>query len=202
MNLILYVLLSSDTTTEDFQSCANDQDSSDSDELADDDIAQGSDQNDTIEKQSAKKRNAADAIARDKAVRRKTANLSNKEIALKSSEALASAIKDVYQSQSSNRKSDLLLWFEHETKERDKDRELEKIKLEMEERERKRRYEIEVMRLRNQAGGQMLFGFPQGQMQPQNIAQYPMPSGRNMQNVSQVSNQDLGFPQEINNNPS
>ena len=72
---------------------------------------------------------AATAIERDKAVRRKVSKLTNKEVTLRSSEALASAIRDMSQAVGKRRKNDLLLWFEHEKKEKDKDRELQKMEL-------------------------------------------------------------------------
>ena len=59
---------------------------------------------------------AATAIERDKAVRRKVSKLTNKEVTLRSSEALASAIRDMSQAVDKRRKNDLLLWFEHEKK--------------------------------------------------------------------------------------
>ena len=61
---------------------------------------------------------AATAIERNKAVRRKVSKLTNKKVTLRSSEALASAIRDMSQAVDKMRKNDLLLWFEHEKKER------------------------------------------------------------------------------------
>ena len=101
-------------------------------------------------KNTVPQKRAADAIERDKAVRRKVPKLSNKEVTLKSSEALASVIKEMSQANNKRRNDDLLLWFEHERKERDKDRELQKMKLEIKERESQRKYELEMMRLRHQ----------------------------------------------------
>ena len=105
---------------------------------------------------------AATAIERDKAVRRKVSKLTNKEVTLRSSEALASAIRDMSQAVDKRRKNDLLLWFEHEKKEKDKDRELQKMELEMKERESQRRYELEMTRLR-QSGHSFHYGFPSNQ---------------------------------------
>ena len=99
------------------------------------------------EKSQVHNKRAANAIERDKAVRRKVTKLSNKEVTLKSSEALATAIRDMSQASEQSRKDDLKLWFEHERLEREKDRELKRMKLEMKERESKRRYELEMMRL-------------------------------------------------------
>ena len=104
----------------------------------------------------------ADAIERDKAVRRKVSKLSNKEVTLKSSEALASAIKEMSQANNKSRNDDLFLWFEHERKERDKDRELLKMKLEMKERESQQKYELQMMRLRHQ-NNSATYGLPNQQ---------------------------------------
>lgn len=77
-----------------------------------------------------KRSKTADAIARDKAVKRKTAKMSNKQAVLQSSESLACAIKEMASCRDEQRKSEIMLWLEHESKERAKDRELEKMKLE------------------------------------------------------------------------
>ena len=79
---------------------------------------------------------------------RKVTKLSNKEVKLKSSEALTTAIRDMSQASEQSRKDVLKLWFEHERLEREKDRELKRMKLEMKERESKRIHELEMMRVR------------------------------------------------------
>lgn len=99
-------------------------------------------------KPTRKRSKAADAIARDKAAKRKTAKMSNKQAVLQSSESLACAIKEMAKGRDEQRKSEIMLWFEHESKERAKDRELEKMKLEAMERDQRRKFELEMMRLR------------------------------------------------------
>lgn len=56
--------------------------------------------------------------------------MSNKKAVLQSSESLACAIKEMARGRDEQRKSEIMMWLEHESKERAKDRELEKMKLE------------------------------------------------------------------------
>ena len=115
----------------------------------------------TNEEKSQVHKKAANAIERDKAVRREASKLSSKEVALKSSEALATAIRDMSQASEQNRKDDLKLWFEHKRLESKNDREF--MRVEMKERESQRKYELEMM----------------GMKQPDNIASYGSLSEQN-----------------------
>ena len=78
--------------------------------------------------------------------------MSNKQAVLQSSESLACAIKEMAKGRDEQRKSEIMLWLEHERKERAKDRELEKMKLETMERDQRRKFELEMMRLRINTG--------------------------------------------------
>ena len=118
-----------------------------------DDSSTKGDKNTRPENKLTRKRsNAADAIARDKAAKRKTAKMSNKQAVLQSSESLACAIKEMAKGRDEQRKSEIMLWLEHESKERAKDQELETIKLEAIERDKRRKFELEMMRLRTNTG--------------------------------------------------
>lgn len=63
--------------------------------------------------------------------------MSNKQAVLQSSESLACAIKEMARGRDEQRKSEIMLWLEHESKERAKDRELQKMKLEATERDQR-----------------------------------------------------------------
>ena len=130
---------------EEFESVADDEDDGPTDE---DDSSTKGDKNVGPENNPTRKRSkTADAIARDKAAKRKTAKMSNKQAVLQSSESLAYAIKEMAKGRDEQRKSEIMLWLEHESKEKAKDRELEKMKLEAMERDQRRKFELEMMRL-------------------------------------------------------
>ena len=78
--------------------------------------------------------------------------MSNKQAVLQSSESWACAIKEMAMGRDEQRKSEIMLWLEHESKERAKDRELETRKLEAMERDQRRKFELEMMRLSSNTG--------------------------------------------------
>ena len=86
--------------------------------------------------------------------------MSNKQAVIQSSESLACAIKEMAKGRDEPRKSEIMLWFEHESKERAKDRELEKMKLEAMERDQRRKFELEMMRLRANTGTSVSYFAP------------------------------------------
>ena len=137
---------------------ADDEDDGPTDE---DDSSTKGDKNAGPENKPTRKRSkTADAIARDKAAKRKTAKMSNKQAVLQSSESLACAIKEMAKGRDEQRKSEIMLWLEHESKEKAKDRELEKMKLEATERDQRRKFELEMMRLRTNTGASVPYFTP------------------------------------------
>ena len=141
-----------------------------------DDSSTKGDKNTRPENKLTRKRsNAADAIARDKAAKRKTAKMSNKQAVLQSLESLACAIKEMAKGRDEQRKSEIMLWLEHESKERAKDRELETMKLEAMERDQRRKFELEMMRLRSNTGASVPY-FTQVPVQHRPYTASPSPS--------------------------
>ena len=73
------------------------------------------------------------------------------------------------------RKSEIMLWLEHESKEKAKDRELETMKLEAMERDQGRKFELEMMRLRSNTGASVPY-FTQVPVQHHPYTASPSPS--------------------------
>ena len=69
---------------------------------------------------------------------------------------MACTTKKMAKGRDEQRKSEIMLWLEHESKERAKDQELETIKLEAIERDKRRKFELEMMRLRTNTGASVL----------------------------------------------
>ena len=69
---------------------------------------------------------------------------------------MACATKEMAKGRDEQRKSEIMLWLEHESKERAKDQELETMKLEAIERDKRRKFELEMMRLRTNTGAFVL----------------------------------------------